>query len=245
MPTLKPPPQATPPIDNLGTLGDEPLIKEIQNQPAPKSTTTTAPDAPAPVLNPQGKPASRDDLSDSDKALYDSGVEKAKAGQMPTDAEQHALYNGNFDASKLPPIELPPQTVTAQPPAKSKLPTPIDTLKADNRGHVDPVQLYSYLLNKFANSDLVKNHYIPPDGKRWGIKTGSAAEWAAFGLAVAKQESDLDTKSYNGATLEAQRVFSNSGHTKRHLHKGISLTRRNRLTHSSGLLNIMWATKAT
>ena len=199
VPTLKPSPQATPPIDNLGTLGDEPLIKEIQNQPAPKSTTTTAPDAPAPVLNPQGKPASRDDLSDSDKALYDSGVEKAKAGQMPTDAEQHALYNGNFDASKLPPIELPPQTVTAQPPAKSKLPTPIDTLKADNRGHVDPVQLYSYLLNKFANSDLVKNHYIPPDGKRWGIKTGSAAEWAAFGLAVAKQESDLDTKSYNGA----------------------------------------------
>ena len=132
-PTLKPPPGQ---IDNLGTLEDEPLVKEIQDQP---------------------------------------------------------------DASKPPPIELPAQTVVGQPPAKRQLPTPIDTLKADDKGIVDPVQLYQYLLGKFANSDLVKNHYVPPDGKRWGIKTGSAAEWAAFGLAVAKQESDLDTNSYNAA----------------------------------------------
>jgi hypothetical protein len=78
-----------------------------------------------------------------------------------------------------------------------KPPTSVDTLKAGEGNTVDPGQLYSYLLGKFANSGLVG--YVPPDGARWGIKTGSAAEWAAFGLAVAKQESGLNTRSYNAS----------------------------------------------
>ena len=64
-------------------------------------------------------------------------------------------------------------------------------------GRVDPVGLYSYLKDKFADSNLIG--YVPPDGARWGIKTGSASEWATFGLAVAKQESDLNPKSYNAS----------------------------------------------
>lgn len=90
-----------------------------------------------------------------------------------------------------------PPPVEAKPPAEAKPPTPVDTLKAGDRNRVDPVALYSYLLGKFSNSGLVG--YVPPDGARWGIKTGSAAEWAAFGLAVAKQESDLNATSYNAA----------------------------------------------
>ena len=82
-----------------------------------------------------------------------------------------------------------------QPEAKA--PTPEDTLKAGERNRVDPGQLFSYLRGKFADSGLVG--YVPPDGARWGIYTGSAAEWAAFGLAVAKQESDLNTRSYNAS----------------------------------------------
>jgi hypothetical protein len=72
---------------------------------------------------------------------------------------------------------------------------PIDSLKADDKNRVDPVSLYSYLLGKFAHSGVVG--HVPPDGERWGIKTGSAAEWAAFALAVAKQESDLNARSTN------------------------------------------------
>ena len=79
------------------------------------------------------------------------------------------------------------------PKAAAEKPAPAQ-LKA-NGNSVDPVRLHSYLKSKFADSGLVG--YVPPDGARWGIKTGSASEWAAFGLAVAKQESDLNTKSYN------------------------------------------------
>ena len=67
--------------------------------------------------------------------------------------------------------------------------------KAGTGDRVDPQELYSYLQKKFTDSGLVG--YVPPDGERWGIKTGSAAEWAAFGLAVARQESGFNAKSYN------------------------------------------------
>lgn len=62
-------------------------------------------------------------------------------------------------------------------------------------GRVDAATLKAYLKRKFADSGLVG--YVPPDGARWGIKTGSAEEWASFGLAVAKQESDLNPRSVN------------------------------------------------
>ena len=85
-----------------------------------------------------------------------------------------------------------PQAVQAVQPSES-----VGTLKAGEGNRVDPTQLYSYLVGKFSNSGLVG--YVPPDGARWGIETGSPAEWAAFGLSVAKQESDLNTKSYNAS----------------------------------------------
>jgi|SRR5215831_15336797 len=55
--------------------------------------------------------------------------------------------------------------------------------------------LYNYLRGQFADSGLVG--YVPPDGASFGITNGSADEWARFGLAVAKQESDLNSRSYN------------------------------------------------
>ena len=73
----------------------------------------------------------------------------------------------------------------------------VGTLEAGADNHVDPKALFGYLQNKFAGSPLIG--YVPPDGARWGIKTGSAAEWAAFGLAVAKQESGFNTTSYNAS----------------------------------------------
>ena len=94
-------------------------------------------------------------------------------------------------------IDGTPADPSFTPSPEGKPPTSVDTLKAGEGNRVDPGQLYSYLQNKFANSSLVG--YVPPDGARWGINTGSAAEWAAFGLAVAKQESGFNTRSYNAS----------------------------------------------
>src|SRR4029077_3058877 len=88
--------------------------------------------------------------------------------------------------------DQPDWAVNMPPPPETST-----TLKSGAGNQVDPNALYNYLRNKFAQSKLAG--YVPPDGKRWGITTGSAAEWAALGLAVAKQESDLNTRSYNAA----------------------------------------------
>ena len=116
----------------------------------------------------------------------------------PSDSDE-AIRAQNEQALAHPQASASDQAIRAQneqalanPP---KPPAPVTTLKADDKNRVDPVALYSYLLGKFSHSSLV--HYVPPDGERWGIKTGSAAEWAAFGLAVAKQESDLNALSSN------------------------------------------------
>ena len=69
------------------------------------------------------------------------------------------------------------------------------TLSAGRDNKVDPKDLYGYLRGQFSKSSLVG--HVPPDGARWGIKTGSADEWAALGVAVAKQESGFNTRSYN------------------------------------------------
>jgi hypothetical protein len=60
-------------------------------------STSTTPAAPSkPVLNKKGQVAGFSDLSDSDKTLYTSGVNKAQAGQVPNDAEMRALYKANY-----------------------------------------------------------------------------------------------------------------------------------------------------
>ena len=67
------------------------------------------------------------------------------------------------------------------------------TTGANNK--VDPGALKNYLQERFSSSGLVG--VVPPDGANWGINTGSAEEWASFGLAVAKQESGLNPSSEN------------------------------------------------
>jgi hypothetical protein len=55
--------------------------------------------------------------------------------------------------------------------------------------------LYEKLLAAYKHSNLVGK--VPPDGARFGIKTGSAEEWAKFGTAVAGAESDYNPKTKN------------------------------------------------
>jgi hypothetical protein len=55
--------------------------------------------------------------------------------------------------------------------------------------------IYQKLLEQYKNSNLVGT--IPPDGARFGFKTGSAEEWARFGTAVASAESSFNPKTKN------------------------------------------------
>jgi hypothetical protein len=109
----------------------------------------------------------------------------------------------------------------ALPPTAAKPGAPVDvgTLKAQANGRVDPTQLYGYLRSKFANSSL--NGYVPPDGAKFGIKTGSPEEWATLGVAVAKQESDFKAGEVNTADKggsvglfqfgQGQKIFTKGG----------------------------------
>jgi hypothetical protein len=63
--------------------------------------------------------------------------------------------------------------------------------KAGTRGG----SVYQKLLAAYKKSNLVGT--IPPDGARFGFKTGSAEEWAKFGTAVAASESEFNPKAKN------------------------------------------------
>lgn len=108
---------------------------------------------------------------------------QAQVDQPASDGDYNKLMDSVFPSTK--PAEAAGDAGSA------------GTLEAGADNHVNPNALFSYLQGKFANSPLIG--YVPPDGARWGIKTGSAAEWAAFGLAVAKQESGFNTTSYNAS----------------------------------------------
>ena len=56
-------------------------------------------------------------------------------------------------------------------------------------------EVYQKLLSAYKASGLVGT--VPPDGAKFGIKTGSAEEWARFGTAVANAESGFNPKTKN------------------------------------------------
>jgi murein DD-endopeptidase MepM/ murein hydrolase activator NlpD len=53
--------------------------------------------------------------------------------------------------------------------------------------------IYNKLLAAYQNSSVVGT--IPKDGERYGFKTGSAEEWARYGMMVAAAESDYNPKT--------------------------------------------------
>jgi uncharacterized membrane protein YgcG len=59
---------------------------------------------------------------------------------------------------------------------------------------VNPQSLYRNLVGAFRGSSL--SGYVPPDGAKYGIKTGSPEEWARLATALASQESSFQVKSH-------------------------------------------------
>ena len=195
LPAGQTPPQQQPP--NISPPPPPPLQQPLTvPTPTPQGPTTVDPHELQQVLVAQGLTAGQA------QAVAAGRIPKTISGDTPPPPKAPPVFVPSASDERIRAenekalAQLPAAASAAdQPPVEAKPLTPVDTLKADDKNRVDPVSLYRYLLGKFANSPLV--NYIPPDGDYWKIKTGSAAEWAAFGLAVAKQESDLNTRSYN------------------------------------------------
>jgi len=67
------------------------------------------------------------------------------------------------------------------------------TILADKQGKVNPQAFYDSMVIKFSNSAL--KGYVPKDGEKYGIKTGSPQEWARFATMLIKQESGFNINS--------------------------------------------------
>jgi hypothetical protein len=93
---------------------------------------------------------------------------------------------------------LPPSaTVGVRPPFQAGPPP----LVAGPGGKVNETDFYSNVREKFRLSPL--NGFVPKDGDRWGIKTGSPDEWARLAVATAKQENNMDaTPNKDGGMLQ-------------------------------------------
>jgi hypothetical protein len=209
--TLVKPPQAPtePAPDTLKQVERAQLVKLPDNIPRGTITTPVEPITPqeptqappqvqraelVPAPQPTGPkaPGAHTELAPVGKMDLRPDTEQAPTTQAPT--TQPAVKPISNDWRTWITADGTQAELPGAAPTEKVAPT---ELKAGEGNRVEAGALYSYLASKFADSDLVG--YVPPDGAKWGITTGSAAEWAAFGLAVAKQESDLNTRSYNAS----------------------------------------------
>jgi hypothetical protein len=65
-------------------------------------------------------------------------------------------------------------------------------LETDSKSKVNPTQLHGFVQGRMANSKL--NGFVPMDGERFGITTGSQQEWADYFTGLAYVESGFGTK---------------------------------------------------
>lgn len=65
----------------------------------------------------------------------------------------------------------------------------------DSKGNVNQTALKNYLNDRIAGSKL--ENYVPADGGRYGIKTGSVDEWSSYFMRMARYESSFKTSTTN------------------------------------------------
>lgn len=66
-------------------------------------------------------------------------------------------------------------------------------LTSNRRGYVDPVNYYRAALEKLRGSKLIG--FVPKDGPKFGIKKGTAEEWARFMTQLTKKESSFNVNT--------------------------------------------------
>lgn len=94
---------------------------------------------------------------------------------------------------KLPVAPFPgsPKLSTPEASQTSRRVTAPVSLVTDARGNVNPNDMRNYVASKISQSTL--NGFVPADGEKYGITTGSAAEWANLITGLAYHESGLNT----------------------------------------------------
>ena len=74
---------------------------------------------------------------------------------------------------------------------QSQVGVDVGPMTVDRSGRVKPEQYYQAALQKLEGSKLIG--FVPRDGERFGIKTGSKEEWARFMTQLTRQESNFNT----------------------------------------------------
>jgi hypothetical protein len=85
------------------------------------------------------------------------------------------------------------EKITGKPSTQQQN-TQAGPLVPDKNDAIDPTQFRTSMMNRIRNSGLIG--FVPPDGEKYGIKKGTAAEWANYFTGLAKHESGLKTKTH-------------------------------------------------
>lgn len=115
---------------------------------------------------------------------------------LPT-ADYATKYRERLDGSE--------PAVASSPNKSENSSSNISSLTLDKKAsigtdNISRASLYATALEKFQNSPL--NGYVPKDGERWGIKTGSPEEWARLAVATAQQESSINPRAGGGGLYQ-------------------------------------------
>ena len=122
------------------------------------------------------------------------GEQKVGAGETPSESEDK--IKKGLDQER----RAPPSGPTPSGPSESPNLKPIDTSKtgeltADKAGNVNPVEYYKRAVKELKESNSPLLGFVPKDAAKFGIKTGSAEEWARVLTQLTKQESSFNVNT--------------------------------------------------
>jgi hypothetical protein len=138
----------------------------------------------ADLLDPRSKPPAPDEKGKAPAAATVSRAPAAATESVP-------IGNGIVSSSPAHTDVIGPAVKLPSEPASMASSASAISAKAAGGGS----GVYQRLLAAFRNSNLIG--VVPRDGARFGIRTGSAEEWARFGTAVASAESGFNPNEKN------------------------------------------------
>lgn len=130
------------------------------------------------------------------------GEQKVGAGETPSESEDK-IKKGLDEERRAPPsgpTPSGPSGPSSSGPSESPSLKPIDTsktgeLSADKAGNVNPVEYYKRAVKVLKESNSPLLGFVPKDAAKFGIKTGSAEEWARVLTQLTKQESSFNVNT--------------------------------------------------
>lgn len=152
----------------------------------------------------------------SDPKRYNLTEKEVEGFQVADRKKQEEVVKSVFGEKKEKPVENRAITEGMQPSNKNeqsstetvsaknepqqnknedKASAKLEKIKVDANGKIDPVSFAKRAEQMIANSKL--NGFVPADGAKFGIKTGSPKEWARFYTMLTQQESTMRVAKVN------------------------------------------------